>query len=118
MMNENIADMPGEFQLSPAAMGNTSEIEILVQFDPESLPAATLLSADVEVTDLESLEKVSATDEQELEDDDKNDTLLAAPNPTVRYLQHIRSVPLLSRHPEMRFARQTTEGQTKTTNEP
>lgn len=111
MMNENIADMPGEFQLSPAAMGNTSEIEISVQFDPESLPAATLLSADVEVTDLESLETVSATDEQELEDDDKNDTLLAAPNPIVRYLQDIRSVPLLSRDEEISLARQIEEGQ-------
>ena len=34
MMNENIANMPAEFQLLPTAMGSTSEIEISVQFDP------------------------------------------------------------------------------------
>ena len=110
MMNENIANMPAEFQLLPTAMGSTSEIEISVQFDPESLPVDTLLAADVEVTELESLEPVSAIDE-EAEDDNKNDALLAAPNPIVRYLQDIRSVPLLSRNEEISLARQIEEGQ-------
>ena len=73
MMNENIADMSAEFQLSPAAMESTSEIEISVQFDPESLPADTLLAADVEVTELEPLETVSSIDEEEAEDDNKNE---------------------------------------------
>ena len=63
MMNENIANMPAEFQLLPTAMGSTSEIEISVQFDPESLPVDTLLAADVEVTELESLEPVSGIEE-------------------------------------------------------
>jgi hypothetical protein len=59
IMNENIANMPAEFQLLPTAMGSTSEIE----FDPESLPVDTLLAADVEVTELESLEPVSVIEE-------------------------------------------------------
>ncbi len=110
MMNENIANMPAEFQLLPTAMGSTSEIEISVQFDPESLPVDTLLAADVEVTELESLEPVSGIEEA-AEDDNKNDALLAAPDPIVRYLQDIRSVPLLSRNEEISLARQIEEGQ-------
>src|SRR4030095_16935857 len=110
MMNENIANMPAEFQLLPTAMGSTSEIEISVQFDPESLPVDTLLAADVEVTELESLEPVAGIEEA-AEDDNKNDTLLAAPDPIVRYLQDIRSVPLLSRSEEISLARQIEEGQ-------
>jgi RNA polymerase primary sigma factor len=111
-MNENIADMSAEFQLSPAAMENSCEIEISVQFDTESLPADTLLAADVEVADLEPLETVSSIDEREPQDDDKNETLvLAAPNPIVRYLQDIRSVPLLTRDEEISLARQIEEGQ-------
>ena len=110
MMNENIANMPAEFQLLPTATGSTSEIEISVQFDPESLPVDTLLAADVEVTELQSLEPVSGIEEA-AEDDNKNDTLLAAPDPIVRYLQDIRSVPLLSRNEEISLARQIEEGQ-------
>ena len=47
---------------------------------------------------------------EELDSDREDDSLQTAPNPLVRYLQDIRSLPLLSRDEEINLSRQIERG--------
>src|SRR5919106_1761873 len=99
MVIEYNSDTPGQWPLSPAETENTSEIEISAHFHTKSLASDTVLETDIEV--------------EKLDGSVQSDVLLGAPNPIVRYLQDIRSVPLLSRQEEIRLAQLIEEGESQ-----
>jgi RNA polymerase primary sigma factor len=108
-MIENDADAPEEFQGLPVEPENTSEIETSAAFNAESWVVDTVLETDIDVAERESIEIISRI--EKLDGDVQRDSLLAPPNPIVRYLQEIRSIPLLSREQETRLAQQIEEGE-------
>ncbi|HVO91479.1 MAG TPA: sigma-70 factor domain-containing protein, partial [Terriglobales bacterium] len=69
----------------------------------------TLLKSDISAAgDILIPDEVTEDEALKHEDDD---LMLAAPTPIVRYLQDIRSVPLLSREEEVRLAQQIEKGE-------
>ena len=90
---------------------NAAAIEISAHFHAESWAADTLLEPDSEVAGPEAVEETSGV--EELDGGVESDSLHTAPNPIVRYLQDVRSVPLLSRDEEIRLARQIEEGESE-----
>jgi RNA polymerase primary sigma factor len=107
MIKDN-AHSPREFPLSPDEAENAGEIEIAAHFHAESWAADTLLEPDIEVAGPDSAEEISAV--EDLDDSVERDSLRKAPNPIVRYLQDVRSVPLLSRDKEIKLAQQIEGG--------
>lgn len=110
-MIENNADTSGEFLLLPIETENPSQIEISAHFHAESWADDSLLEADIEVAEAESAEEISGV--EELESSVQIDSLLAVPDPIGRYLQDIRTVPLLSREEEIGLARLIEEGESQ-----
>jgi RNA polymerase primary sigma factor len=110
-MIENDADAPEEFQVLPVETENTSEIETSAGFNTENWVADTVLETDIDVAERESIEIISPI--EKLDGAVQRDSLLAPPNPLVRYLQEIRSIPLLSREQETRLAQQIEEGESQ-----
>jgi RNA polymerase primary sigma factor len=108
-MIENDA-VSGEFQVLPVETENTSEIQISARLHTKSWAIDTALDADIEV-DEESAKEISHIDK--LNRAVQSDSPLGAPNPIVRYLQDIRSVPLLSREEEIRLAQLIEEGESQ-----
>jgi RNA polymerase primary sigma factor len=108
-MIENDADTPGEFRVLPVEMEDSSEIETSARFHIESWVADTAIETDIEVAEQESAEVISHI--EKLDGGVQEDSQLAPPNPIVRYLQEIRSIPLLSREQEIRLAQQIEEGE-------
>jgi len=107
MIKDN-ANRPREFSLLPDEAENAGEFEIAAHFHAESWAADTLLEPDIEVAGPDSAEETSAV--EELDGGVESDSLPTAPNPIVRYLQDVRSVPLLSRDKEINLAQQIEEG--------
>jgi RNA polymerase primary sigma factor len=110
-MIENDADAPEEYQVLPVETENTSEIETSAGFNTENWVADTVLETDIDVAERESIEIISPI--EKLDGAVQRDSLLAPPNPLVRYLQEIRSIPLLSREQETRLAQQIEEGESQ-----
>jgi RNA polymerase primary sigma factor len=110
MIKDN-ADTAGQLPLSADATENTAEIEISAYFHAERWAADTLLETAIGVAEPESAEEIPGVDE--LVNGVESDGLHTAPSPIVRYLQDVRSVPLLSREEEIRLARQIAEGESQ-----
>jgi RNA polymerase primary sigma factor len=111
MVSENNTDTPEQFPLLPAKTEDTSEIEISARFHTDSWATDRVLETDTEVAELESGEEISQM--EPLNGGVQSDSLLAARSPIDRYLQDIRSVPLLSRKDEIRLAQQIEEGESQ-----
>jgi RNA polymerase primary sigma factor len=107
-MTVNNDDTPREFPLAPAETRNTAEIELAAHLHTEQWVDDILVEPDVDVAERDSAKQMSGVVEC---DRDDQSALLAAPNPIVRYLQDIRSVPLLTREQETRLAQRIEEGQ-------
>jgi RNA polymerase primary sigma factor len=114
-MIENDTDAPEEFQVLPVETENTPEIETSAGFNTENWVADTVLETDIDVAERESIEIISPI--EKLDGAVQRDSLLAPPNPLVRYLQEIRSIPLLSREQETRLAQQIEEGESQIVDE-
>jgi RNA polymerase primary sigma factor len=107
-MIEKNSGAPEEFARLGEEAETIEEFEIAEQFHAESWEGAAILGeSDVPTAepddDSSSIEKHNGAM--------MNDTLLAAANPVERYLQDIRSVPLLSRKGEISLARRIKEGE-------
>jgi RNA polymerase primary sigma factor len=106
-MIEKNSGVPQKFARSDGEAEIIEEFEIAEQFHAESWGAAIFGESDVPTAE-------PADDSSGIEKPDgamTNDTLLAAANPVERYLQDIRSVPLLSRKGEVSLARRIEEGE-------
>jgi RNA polymerase primary sigma factor len=114
-MIKDHASTPGELPLLADATENTVEIENSVNFHAERWAADALLETAIGAAEPELAEEASGVDE--LENGVESGSSLTTPNPIVRYLQDIRSVPLLSREEEIRLARQIAEGESQIVDE-
>jgi RNA polymerase primary sigma factor len=108
-MIENDADAPDEFQALPI------DKETSARFHAESWVAETVVETDIEAAEREAAEVISSLGNPD--GGVQRDSLLAPPNPIVRYLQEIRSIPLLSRAQETRLAQQIEEGESQIVDE-
>ncbi len=112
-MIEDNADAPGEIPPLSDNAAISAGIERSAHFHAERWAADTRLARNFEVSGPASA--VEASDGEERNDDEES--LGAARDPISRYLQDIRSVPLLSRQDEIRLARVIEEGQNQIVDE-
>ena len=109
-MIKDQTESPAELRLVPdEAVG--SAIGISAQFHAESWSTDVILDTDIEIVGPESVEATPDVEEPGIGVDSESSFI--APNPVVRYLQDIGSVPLLSREDEIRLARQIEEGESQ-----
>src|SRR5262245_31811170 len=106
-MIEKNSGAPEEFAKSNEEVEMIEEFEITEQFHAESLDVAIFNESDLPTAEpAEDRSGVGNPDDEMVKD-----TLLGAVNPVERYLQDIRSVPLLSREGEVSLARRIEEGE-------
>jgi RNA polymerase primary sigma factor len=106
-MIENDTHAPAEFPPLTDASDRIAGGEIVAGFQPEGWPDGAVFETDIAGAELDSAEGIVRV---ETPDGDVN-SLLAAPNPVVRYLRDIRAVPLLSRAEEISLAQKIEEGE-------
>lgn len=106
-MIEKNSGAPEEFEQSGEEAEIIEEFEIAEQFHTESWDAA--IPGESDLATAEPAE--DSSDLEKPDDEMASDALLGAANPVERYLQDIRSVPLLSREGEVSLARRIEEGE-------
>ncbi|MGH7852583.1 MAG: RNA polymerase sigma factor RpoD/SigA [Candidatus Binatia bacterium] len=108
MKTKDKADKPAEFTSPPDKLEDSAEIEISAHVQPENWLADRVLENSSEVAEPELADAMLHV--EELGSGRENDPVQEAPNPLVRYLQDIRSLPLLSRNEEIDLSRQIERG--------
>jgi RNA polymerase sigma factor (sigma-70 family) len=103
------ADKPGEIPALPDAAEISAEIERSAHFHAERWANDTLI--ETEVRERETAEDPSL--EEELHSGVENNSLLEPQSPISRYLQDIRSVPLLNREDEVRLSQIIEQGESQ-----
>src|SRR5687767_8305077 len=86
----------------------STEIELSAHVQPDNWFIDGVLENANGVTEPELVDEMA---HEELDSGRENDPLQAAPNPLARYLQDIRSLPLLSRDEEVDLSRQIEHGE-------
>lgn len=103
------SDKLREFTPPPEKLEESAEIDILAHLHPEHWLTDRIHENPREVAEPELTDDTAPL--EDLDSGRENDPLQAAPNPLVRYLQDIRSLPLLSRDEELNLSRQIEQGE-------
>ncbi len=108
-MNENHYQAPGKYPLAQADLEDAAQLEPPEHFDAGSWPAEHLIpSEDVEDVDQEPGENF---DVEDLGSVVEHEPVATNRDPIARYLQDVRSIPLLSREKEITLAKLIEEGE-------
>ena len=108
-MIEKNASAPAEIPMLADEAERITGMHMAAQRDAESCADDILIEGDIEEAAAEPTEDVTRV--EALDSGVEDDSLLATPNPIFRYLQDVRTVPLLSRDEEIGLARKIEEGE-------
>lgn len=108
-MNENHYQAPGKYPLAQADLEDAAQLEPPEHFDAGSWPAEHLIpSEDVEDVDQEPGENFDVEDLGRVVE---HEPMATNRDPIARYLQDVRSIPLLSREKEITLAKLIEDGE-------